>query len=89
MEKDLLQDHELRLKGRRELNLTGVKEVESFDETVIVLHTHGGMLIVRGEGLHLRGLTPDSGQVSIDGEIHSLNYEEERQNVGFLRRLFT
>lgn len=89
MEKDLLQDHELRLRGRRELTLSGVKEVESFDENVIVLHTQGGLLIVRGESLHLRGLTPDSGQVFIDGRIHSLNYEEERQSVGFLRRLFT
>ena len=89
MEKELLQDHELRLKGRKELSLTGVKEVESFDENVIVLHTQGGLLIVRGESLHLRGLTADSGMVSIDGRISSMNYEDEGQAVGFLRRLFT
>ena len=89
MDKDLRQEHELRLWDRGKLTLTGVKEVESFDENVIALNTVRGLLLVRGEGLHLRALTPEGGQVTIDGGIQSLSYEEDRPTGGFFRRLFT
>ena len=45
--------HELRLDNRSKLSVSGVSEVESFDETTVVLHTARGVLIIRGENLHL------------------------------------
>ena len=89
MEKDLQQEHELHLRDRGTLRLTGVKEIESFHETVIVLSTLRGLLIVRGEGLKLRTMTAEGGQVSVEGRIHSLVYEEEKTPGGFLRRWFS
>ena len=52
-EKALELPHKVTLEGRNRLNLTGVKEVESFDEGMVVLHTTRGTLVVRGDGLHL------------------------------------
>jgi len=78
--------HELRLENRERLAVSGVREVESFDENTVALLTQQGILIIRGEQLQLKSLCPDGGQVCVQGMIRSLDYEEERGN--FLKRLF-
>lgn len=80
--------HELRLDNRSKLSVGGVSEVESFDETTVVLHTARGVLIIRGENLHLQTLSIDGGQVAVSGTIDSLSYEEPQKTGGFFRRLF-
>ncbi len=88
-EKALELPHKVTLEGRSRLNLTGIKEVESFDEGLIVLHTTRGTLVIRGEGLHLQLLSLDGGQVLVDGTVNSLTYEDTgNQSAGFLARLF-
>ena len=81
------EPHELRLDARSRLNVTGVREVESFDESTVVLNTVGGLLIVRGDALHLQSLSIDGGQVSVQGRIDALSYEELQKAGGFLKRL--
>ena len=61
--------HRLTLDARSRLSMTGVLEVESFDENAIVLATTRGTLIVRGTGLHLQMLSLEGGQVGVDGSI--------------------
>ena len=80
--------HELLLDNRSKLSVSGVSEVESFDETTVVLHTARGVLIIRGENLHLQTLSIDGGQVAVSGTIDSLSYEEPQKTGGFFRRLF-
>ena len=80
--------HELRLDNRSKLSVSGVSEVESFDESTVVLHTARGVLIIRGENLHLQTLSIDGGQVAVSGTIDSLSYEEPQKTGGFFRRLF-
>lgn len=78
--------HGLRLKDRRELTMTGVTEVVSFSDTAVVLQTELGTLTVQGQGLQLKNLSLEGGQVAVDGTISALIYEEPRQS-GFWRRL--
>lgn len=80
--------HKLTLNERKNLTLTGVTEVVSFDDTSVVLRTTLGMLEVQGDGLQLKTLSIDGGQVAVDGHISALLYEEERTASGFWRRLF-
>ncbi len=87
-ESNRTQPHELRLDNRAKLSVSGVSEVESFDENAVVLHTAQGILVIRGGGLHLQTLSIDGGQVAVDGTIDSLTYEEPQKAGGFLRRLF-
>ena len=87
-ETNRVEPHELRLENRAKLSVSGVREIESFDENAVVLHTVRGVLIIRGEGLHLQTLSIDGGQVTVDGTIHSLTYEELQKAGGFFRRLF-
>lgn len=78
--------HDLTLQQRQKLTMTGVTEVVSFDESAVVLQTGLGILMVHGQGLQLKQLSPDGGQVCVDGSISALVYEEPRQG-GWLRRL--
>lgn len=80
--------HELRLENRARLNVTGVREVESFDENAVVLHTAKGVLVIRGQSLHLQTLSIDGGQVAVDGTVDALVYEETQKQGGFFSRLF-
>ena len=81
--------HKLTLEDRGRLNLTGVNEVESFDENAIVLDTTCGTLVVQGTGLHLQSLSPEGGQVRVDGQVDSLTYEDRMPGgSSFLSRLF-
>lgn len=81
--------HKVVLDGRGRLDITGVTEVESFDEGMVALGTTRGTLVVRGSGLHLRLLSLDGGQVQVDGTVDSLTYEDDnRAPTGFFARLF-
>lgn len=79
--------HKLTLNERRQLSMTGVTEVVSFDENAVVLCTELGRLTIHGSQLQLRQLALDGGQVAVDGTVSAIVYEEPRQSGGFLRRL--
>lgn len=79
--------HRLTLNERRQLALTGVSEVVSFDENAVVLRTGLGTLVIQGQELQLKTLSLDGGQVAVDGQISALHYEEPRPGGSWLRRL--
>ena len=79
--------HKLQLSERRQLTVSGVSEVVSFDEGTVVLQTSLGTLIVQGQELQLKALSPEGGQVAVDGNVSSLVYEEPRLG-GWRQRLF-
>ena len=88
-EKTLELPHKLTLESRNRLTMTGITEVESFDEEMVVLHTTRGTLVVRGNGLHLQLLSLDGGQVHVDGTVESMTYEDSARDSGsFFARLF-
>lgn len=78
--------HRLSLNERRQLTVTGVNEVVSFDETEVVLQTDLGILSVQGQALQLKNLSLEGGQVAVDGTVSALIYAEPRQD-GWFRRL--
>lgn len=79
--------HKLTLNERKSLTMTGVAEVVSFDETAVELQTSLGTLVVQGQGLKLKTLTPEGGQMTVEGQISALSYEESRDG-GFWQRLW-
>ena len=82
-------EHRLELVGRERLTVTGVEDVERFDETSIVMSTSAGMLVISGEELHIGKLALDGGELHVDGRIDSVTYEENTQGRGGLfSRLF-
>lgn len=85
---ELQLPHKLTLNERKNLTMTGVTEVVSFDDSTVILRTSLGTMIVQGRDLQLKTLSLDGGQVAVDGNISSLLYEELRTGDGWLRRLF-
>ena len=82
-------NHTLTMDGREHLCVTGVTEVDSFDEETVVMLTSKGKLVLRGQGLHIEKLSVDIGELSVDGFVRSLEYSDDiRSGGGFLARLF-
>ena len=81
--------HRLELIGREQLTVSGVEDVERFDETGLIMSTTQGTLVVTGEGLHIGKLSLDGGELHVDGRIDSISYEEVgAERGGFFQRLF-
>lgn len=84
---DMQLPHRLALDERRNLSVTGVTEVVSFDETAAVLNTAAGMLVVQGEGLQLKQLSEEDGRVAVVGQVSALHYEQPKTAESWLSRL--
>lgn len=86
------KDQMISLENRQKLTLTGILNVESFNEMEIVLETVLGMLNIKGTSMHMNKLNLDTGDLVIDGEINSLMYSEKKdiktKGAGFLSKLF-
>lgn len=82
--------HNVIMEGRERLSISGVEDVESFDEETIIVYTSKGILIVKGGDLHIEKLSLDGGDLSVEGRIDSLRYEEEATSGGggLISRLF-
>lgn len=80
--------HSLIVENRRALTATGVSNVDSFDEQTIVAYTDLGQLIVRGSQLKINKLNIETGELTLNGEIISLTYSENKPVGGFISRLF-
>ena len=72
--------HKLLLTNRRTCNISGVNDVLSFDVNEILLETEQGMLMIKGNELHVSRLSLDKGEVDVDGRIDSFTYSE---NAGY------
>ena len=82
--------HHIILEERERLSVSGVEEVESFDENTIVMSTTRGTLVIRGENLHIEKLSLDGGDLRVEGDIDALTYEDggRDRSGGLLARLF-
>lgn len=88
-EKKTTAAHHLILDNRRTLTLSGVCDVDSFDETVVVVYIDGGELTVKGSDLQIVRLSLETGEMQIDGVVESMTYANVGSRAsGFFGRLF-
>lgn len=81
--------HNLILEGRKSLTISGVLDVDSFDDQTVVAYTELGELTIRGKNLHINKLSLDTGELTLDGEIASMVYTDNQPNSGgLLSKLF-
>jgi sporulation protein YabP len=80
--------HRLSLNERKELTVTGVTEVVSFDEETVVMKTSLGTLTVHGRQLQLKNLSTNGGQVEVSGTVSALIYQQNKPTGSWVRRLF-
>ena len=83
--------HDVAIKGRKHIDITGVREVISFDDVSIVMSTEGGDMTVEGSELKIGVLDTERGIVSVEGRINALFYDEDNgpsEKKRFFGRLF-
>ena len=76
------------LENREKLNITGVLDVLSFDDQIVIVETSLGLLTVKGENLRINKLSTDTEEVCVEGNILNLAYSE-KTTVGKENSLFS
>ncbi|MCI8671665.1 MAG: sporulation protein YabP [Bacilli bacterium] len=66
--------HELKLIDRREIALTGIKKITSFDSEEFLLESNMGIILIKGSNLEIMKLDTHDGNLKIKGKINSFNY---------------
>ena len=83
--------HRLVLESRKRMTLSGIKDVQSFDDKLLILDTSLGVLVIKGNELHINRLSLDKGDVDLEGRIDAREYSDKREDksaAGILGRLF-
>lgn len=89
--KSNIVEHDVIMRGRKLLDITGVKQVESFDNEEFILETVMGFLSIRGQNLQMKNLDVEKGIVSIKGKVFDLVYVDDQSGdkaKGFFSKIF-
>lgn len=82
--------HNIVLEDRAHLTLSGVKDVDTFDEETVCVVTERGELTIKGSDLHISRLSLEMGEMAVDGTVSALLYsDKEKPKEGtFFSRMF-
>ncbi len=79
------------LENREKLSISGVLDVLSFDDQVVIVETELGLLNVKGENLRINKLSIDTSEVIVEGDIYSMTYSEknlDKKGNSFIGKIF-
>lgn len=79
------------LENREKLSISGVLDVLSFDDQVVIVETELGLLTIKGDNLRINKLSLDTSEVIVEGEIYNLAYSEndlDKKTSGLLGKIF-
>ena len=79
------------LENREKLNITGVLDVLSFDDQIVIVETELGLLTVKGEDLRINKLSTDTEEVIVEGNIFNLSYSDKpgpNKSGSFFNKIF-
>ncbi|HOB20873.1 MAG TPA: sporulation protein YabP [Candidatus Atribacteria bacterium] len=86
------RSHSVLMENRERVTITGVEDVDSFDESAVLLVTSLGYITLHGVDLHINKLNLDEGQLIVEGEITGLEYSDQdgpkAKGGGFFGKLF-
>lgn len=82
--------HSIIAENRRKLSISGVTDIDRFDENTVLLYTTMGELTIKGSDLHVNDLSVTNGEMNIEGEIDAVIYGDKdlRSPLSFIGRLF-
>jgi len=85
------KEHNIQINNRKETEINGVKDIDSFDNEEFLIETVMGYLVIRGQNLQLKNLNVDEGLVQIKGKVFEMAYVDEQQSgraKGLFSKLF-
>ncbi|MDF2566817.1 MAG: sporulation protein YabP [Oscillospiraceae bacterium] len=81
--------HNVIMEDRKNLSVSGVSDIDRFDEQTIVVFTDMGELTIKGYDLHINKLNVDTGELTVEGDIYSLMYsDQEKKSTGLFTKIF-
>lgn len=80
--------HDLVIESRKKATMTGIIDVESFDEETIVAQSECGEIYIKGNSLKISRLSVESGDMIVEGNIDSVIYSEGKSAGGFFSKVF-
>ena len=82
--------HSITIDNRERATVTGVEDVDSFNENEVVLETAAGVMVIAGQGLHISKLNLEEGQLIVEGFVAAMEYTVpvEARTGGLFGRLF-
>ena len=83
--------HQLQVCERKQIILSGIKKIHSFDNEEFLMESNMGMILLKGEGLEIIKLDTHDGNVSIKGQINSFTYMDDNKKTkenSILAKLF-
>ena len=83
-------NHNVIMENRRTVSISGVTDVDNFDDKTILIYTQMGELAVHGKNLHVNSMSVETGEMTLDGDIYSLVYgdKDKHSPASFLGKLF-
>ncbi|HIT71283.1 MAG TPA: sporulation protein YabP [Candidatus Scatovivens faecipullorum] len=92
LKKNMTNFQNIVLENRERLNITGIVDVFSFDDQIIIIETDLGLLTIKGENLKINKLSIDTSDFTVDGKIDSLTYSNSeinsKKNKNILSKIF-
>lgn len=87
---DIKSTHNISITEREKILVSGVLDVESFDENEIILYTSEGGIVLNGEEFKINKLNVDNGEVEINGYLNELKYvnTSSGSTTGFWSKIF-
>ena len=86
-----MEDNNIVLENRERMTISGVTDVLSFDDQIIIVETNLGLVTIKGENLKINKLNIDTSDFSLNGHISSIAYSDgafESKSNGFLGKIF-
>lgn len=83
--------HQLQINERKQIMLTGIKKIVSFDNEEFLMESNMGMILLKGSELEIVKLDTHDGNVSIKGQIDSFSYMDDNKKSkdnSFIAKLF-
>lgn len=89
-DKTIKQNHSMILENRKSLSISGITDVDSFDEKTICLYTQLGELTIQGKELHIDSMSVETGDMTVTGDIWAIIYGDKDRHgpLSALGRLF-
>lgn len=89
-DKTIKQNHNMILENRKSLSISGITDVDSFDEKAICLYTQLGELTIQGKELHIDSMSVETGDMTVTGDIWAIIYGDKDRHgpLSALGRLF-
>ena len=91
MKEKSFKEQNIVIQNREKTIVTGVEDILSFDDELVIMQTNLGMLTIKGQELKMNKLNLDNSELIIEGKTCAIAYSDAvdgNKKQGFMSKLF-